>query len=53
VCVQCKNNAQPGLCGAVLCRRGVTAVEQRRRNAGGSVLAAGMGYCLPELAQKD
>ena len=50
---QCKNNAQPGLCGAVLCRRGVTAVEQRRRNAGGGVPAAGMDYCLPELAQKD
>ena len=49
---QCKNNAKPGLCGAVLCRRGVTAVE-RRRNACGGVPAAGMGYCLLELAQKD
>ena len=49
---QCKNNAKTGLRGVVLCRRGVTAVERRRRNAGGGVPAAGVGYCLPELAQK-
>jgi hypothetical protein len=34
------------------CRR-LTTVEQRRRSAGVRVLAARVGYGLPELAQQD
>ena len=42
-----------GLRGAVQGLRDMAAVGQRRRSAGVRVLAARVGYGLPDLAQKE
>jgi hypothetical protein len=44
---------EPGQCGAVQCRRHAAMAEQRRRSAGVRVLAARVGYGLPDLVQQD
>ena len=42
-----------GWCGAGLCRRGIAAAEQRRRNAGDGVLATRVAYTPLQRAQKE
>ena len=41
---RCKRKVRQGWCGAGLCRRGIVAAEQRRRNTGDGVLATRVAY---------
>ena len=50
---QCKGDAKPGRCGAVQGRRGMAAVEQRRRSAGVRVLAAGVATAYRNQHKED
>ena len=49
----CNRKVSQGWCGAGLCRRGIAAAEQRRRNAGDGVLATRVDYTSLQRAQKE
>ena len=51
VCVRVQEKGEPRR-GAGLCRRGIAAAEQRRRNAGDGVLATRVAYTPLQRAQK-
>ena len=50
---RCNRNVSQGWCGAGLCRRGIAAAEQWRRNAGDGVLATKVAYMPLQRAQKE
>ena len=50
---RCNRKVSQGWCGAGLCRRGIAAAEQWRRNAGDGVLATKVAYMPLQRAQKE